>query len=306
MRAMRIPVAAAILLLAQAAAAGAAESLFTLIVDTPSETSALPRPDVLVRGRILNTAGRETGVTVNGVGALVYGSDFAANHVPLGEGGNLLVVSAEDADGRRYRCERRLAAGPASRPVRITAAPESGILPLESTLSIEAAPGVSGLRLSVRGPGGTEELEGAGTGPVQVHISRPGLYFFTLEALSQEGRTASDTTALLAQKPDELDRLIRGKWQAANTALCAGDIEGSLAYFADDTRHAYREIFVGLRDQLPRILEGMQDIELVWAGSGLAKFRIRSHGPGEGPSAAYLYDVYFTNVEGGIWKLYRY
>ena len=53
----------------------------------------------MVKGTILNGEGHEIGVTVNGVVAIVYGDQFAANHVPLQDGSNVITATATDING---------------------------------------------------------------------------------------------------------------------------------------------------------------------------------------------------------------
>ena len=70
-----------------------------LNITYPLTGDTIFRPDVLVIGDIINTSGNETGVTVNGIVATVYGNQFIANHVPLVEGVNTITVTATDTAG---------------------------------------------------------------------------------------------------------------------------------------------------------------------------------------------------------------
>jgi hypothetical protein len=82
--------------------------------------------------------GYETGVTVNGRPAMVYGNQFVANHVPLMEGENEVVVVARDLAGNST--ERRISVlsevtGPY---VTLTMDDDVGISPLDTVLRVES------------------------------------------------------------------------------------------------------------------------------------------------------------------------
>jgi hypothetical protein len=55
----------------------------TLNITSPAEGETVSRPYTMVRGTVTNAAGNETGVTVNGIPAIISGNEFAVNHVPL-------------------------------------------------------------------------------------------------------------------------------------------------------------------------------------------------------------------------------
>jgi len=72
----------------------------TVAITSPSQSNTIYGPDIMVTGTINNTAGNETGVTVNGIVATVYGNQFVANHIPLTEGTNTITVTAKDTTGK--------------------------------------------------------------------------------------------------------------------------------------------------------------------------------------------------------------
>ncbi len=66
---------------------------------SPVNGESVDRPDVMVHGTFVNTSGHETGITVNGMVAMVYGDRFVVNRVPLEQGANTIAVTATDANG---------------------------------------------------------------------------------------------------------------------------------------------------------------------------------------------------------------
>jgi glucodextranase-like protein len=74
---------------------------------------------------------------VNGIIALVYGNQFVANHVPLEEGENTITATAADTDGNTV--EISITVNAETTGDYITADTESGVSPVETTLSIEGS-----------------------------------------------------------------------------------------------------------------------------------------------------------------------
>jgi hypothetical protein len=101
----------------------------------------------------------------------------------------------------------------------------------------------------------------------------------------------------------ELDILLKEKWDGMKNALSGQDIEGGLNYFLDRSKPRYQEGFNIIKDKLPQIINDMQDIELIYAKEGIAKYRInRDHVIG-GTPATITYYVYFMVDQNGIWKI---
>ncbi len=87
-------------------------SSITLRITSPLEGEFIAGPTVMVQGIITNPAGHETGVTVGGVTAQVYGNEFVANHVPLQDGENVLTATATDSEGNAASAAVQILARP--------------------------------------------------------------------------------------------------------------------------------------------------------------------------------------------------
>jgi hypothetical protein len=104
-------------------------SPISLQITSPSDGEWITGPDILVQGTLTNATGNETGVTVNGIMATVYGDHFMANHVPLQEGENTLTATATDIDGNTASASNTVYVETTGDYIRITANPVSGISP---------------------------------------------------------------------------------------------------------------------------------------------------------------------------------
>jgi plastocyanin len=125
--------------LTAAGAGGTATGTASVIVGSPIEIKILYpadgawlyRPDTLVSGTFLNGIGIETGITVNGKVAIVYGNQFAVNHLPLQEGDNTITVTATDGEGSVQEESISVIATLSEHHIELAAAIEAGSSPLE-------------------------------------------------------------------------------------------------------------------------------------------------------------------------------
>jgi len=275
---------------------------FVLQIDAPLDQQTIHRPSVLVSGIILNSTGLETGVTVNGMPALKYKEQFMANHVPLVQGQNTITVTATDTAGRAQSTSISVNADTSGQHCISTVLPESGLAPYTGVLKIEAPMVLTRTTVLDYGPEGIK----FGQGPpeqVPLTINLPGLYWFEINATGADGGTYYDEIAVLVYDVDQLDTLLKAKWNAMKARMAAGDVAGAVADFSNATRQKYETIFTSLGDQLPLIAQQMQEIERVDAGEGYAKYRIQREEIIDGQSYSVIYDIYFSPDENGVWKI---
>jgi hypothetical protein len=276
-----------------------------IVVEAPAAGDVIDRPDTLVRGTFTNSSGAETGISVNDVPALVYGNQFAANHVPLMQGENTLRVLATDSQGHKAVCNVTVHADTASQYCRAIVLPEAGLAPYDGELSIKAPVELSTSDLQVIGPGGVV----IGDGPPDLYpltIEQPGLHRLAVEATDSEARLYTDQVAVLVYDPDQLDALLQAKWNAMKSRLAAGDIDGAVDYFGSATSEDYRAIFTALESLMPQVVQDMQAIEMIYARQGFAKYRIKRSEVIQGQTFSITYNVYFSMDENGVWKIDRF
>jgi len=100
----------------------------TLTITSPNNGLTINRPDVMVKGTISNAGGNETGITVNGILAIVLGNQFVANHVPLQEGENTITATATDTAGYTASDSVTVNVEASGNYITITALPGCGTL----------------------------------------------------------------------------------------------------------------------------------------------------------------------------------
>jgi hypothetical protein len=270
----------------------------TLQIKTPKNDDTILRADVRVEGVVTNAMANETGVVVNGVLASVYGDSFVANHVPLLEGANTITAIATDVDGHTARASVVVNGVEGENYLRISAGSESGICPFETVLTLESSLDLAGVSLTHTGPAEVELLS-ISASEYRVKITTEGTYNFTAKVADTTGTLYEDTVTVAVFSREEVDSLLRGKWEGVRLKLAAGDVEGSLAFFSDSAKGDYRELFTALTPVLPEIVQEMSDIELIECTRDAAIYDIRTVRKG----VDYSFQLLFIKDAQGIWKV---
>ncbi len=271
----------------------------TLAIGSPLNGETINKPSVTVKGAVINNTGSETGVTVNGMVAAVYGNQFIANNVPLTEGSNTMTITATDTASNTTTTSINVNGVTTGSYIKLTLNIESGILPLEAILRIDGSFSITASNLSITGPVQPVILSSSAD-EYKIKFIAEGVYYVTASAMDPDNITYQDTIAIVVMNKNQLDMLLKGKWEGMKTALLAGDTEGALVYFIDDSADRYRQAFTSL---------GSSNINLIF--SSITELRINTM---SGPIAQYwalrtesegtfAYPVTFVLDENGLWKI---
>lgn len=88
-------------------------------------------------------------------------------------------------------------------------------------------------------------------------------------------------------------------WDDMKENLTAGKIEDALTHFSEGSQEKYREIFTLLKDELPRIVNEMQDIHLLSIRGDVAEYIVIREENGEEMG----YFIYFIKDKNDNWKI---
>ena len=273
-------------------------SPIAISITSPLDGETISRPDALVQGAIINATGNETGVNVNGIVAMVFGNQFVANHIPLEEGGNTITATATDTDGNTITTSITIHALTTGDYIRITADTESGISPLETTLRIDGSFSFTESSLSYTGPGEVEFLESTSE-EYRVRMTTEGIYYFTVEVTDSQSIAYTDTVSLVVINQEELDTLLRAKWDGMKAALSNGDIGEATNYIAEGVREMYDSNFNLMSSHLANISASLQDIESVRIKDGVAEYVMWAEQEGQ----TYSFYILFVKDSDGIWRI---
>jgi hypothetical protein len=278
----------------------------SLQIISPSDGESIKRPDVMVRGTLVNAAGKEIGITVNGKAAMVYDNHFVANHVPLKEGDNTLDVRATGSFGDAIEETIMVYSENREKYIVLSVDADSGIRPFETRLRINGSLNTLPPAITYTGPGAVIFQESAEDNEYPVRLEQEGIYYFTAEVFDDQGNAYRDTQAVVVMSADELDELLKGKWAGMKTALMAGDIDTALKFHHQRYHAKYTAIYNALGVDLPTLVEQMQDISWIGYTDGTAKYRIHQNHAIGGQVVAVTYYVYFSRGRNGLWQIDRY
>lgn len=279
---------------------GVAPSL-TVTIDSPTDGATITAPDVTVSGSVINSSGAETGVTVNGMVAAVTGSRFIANHVPLQEGSNGIIVTATDANGLTATATKSITVQ-AGNYIRISSTIESGVAPLEVSLRLDGSFSIANPVMTISGPVSATLAPGESGTEFTTKLNVEGTYTVTASAIGPDGKTYTDSVTMLVENRAKIDNLLRNKWKSVNGYLASGNITKALSLFTASSREQYRAIFNELAPILPNILATFGEFRTMDIGDGTARYKLTANEEG----TAYAYDIEFVTEENGLWLLRSY
>jgi plastocyanin len=270
----------------------------------PADGAMINRPDTMVRGTFANPSGKETGITVNGKVAMVYGNEFVVNHLPLEEGSNTITIIATDVDGIARTATATVTAAMPEHYIRISANIEAANAPLETALRIDGTFSIDDSALNYAGPGTIDFLE-TEADAYRVGMVDEGIYYFTAEAI-HDTVTYADTVAIVVVDGSALDALLQQRWADMKAALISGNIEEALQYHHERSQERYSAIYNAIGSDLPTLVSQMQSISLIYCVDGTAKYRIRQDHDINGQIVTITYYVYFIHDEDGLWRIEKY
>ena len=237
----------------------------------------------------------------------MQGGDFAVI-VPLQLGQNILTAVATIGDGIQVQTSITINTEVQQEIIRLTAIPTSGILrpptnTLEITFEAEAyLPNpVSSYSWDFNGDGVAEV-----TGPNPTAIAQyqyPGIYFPRVTVTDDQGNVYTETAVVNIFSFEEMDVLLRAKWEGMKAKLFHKDIPSALDYFIDFSKEVYQQAFGVIMDELPQIVTDMGEIEPILIRNNMAKYRINRLHWIDGVSQTITYYIYFVKDIDGLWRI---
>jgi hypothetical protein len=260
---------------ATAAVTVAVNSVISLHIDFPAPGSIIHGPDVLVTGTVSHAYGYETGVSVNGFTAMVYGNRFVANHVPLDLEENEMLVSAVDGQGNAADVSITVTSDSLEPVLKLTPRDMVGLAPFRTTISIRSVIASEHISLQDTGPAPLLYEQGEDASEWIIQADEPGVY--TIEARENQTGIYSHRVAIVVFDREELDDLLREKWESLQSCLRNNDVEGALGDIAPSRVDDYRRIFNTMTpEKRASMADEMQDIQLIDMAGGSVEYDIRT------------------------------
>ncbi|MBN1664483.1 MAG: fibronectin type III domain-containing protein [Deltaproteobacteria bacterium] len=279
-------------------------SQIAILITTPTNGATINGSSVSVTGTITNAADVETGVTVNGIVAVLSGNQFAVNDVPLTEGQNTITVTATDANGAVATKSITVNASVSGNFIRLSAYPESGTAPLEIVLRINGSFTITNPIITWTGPGDVEQMVSEIPDEYKYRITAEGLCTFTATATGPDGNTYGDKIILTAFSLSHIDNKLKSIWNGMKDALSRQDISAAVSFFASDSQPLYYKLFNGLKSGLTDVVNELNttQINLIEMKNSWATYEILVARNGR----TYSIPLQFIQDANGIWKIRRY
>ena len=272
-----------------------------ITIASPSDGATVIGSNVMVNGTVTNSAGVETGVTVNGtIAAVSSNNEFAANHVPLTEGTNTITVRATDATGTTATKTVTVNAIKANSYIKLRAYPDSGVAPLEVTLRFSGSFSIANPVITPSGPGSVEQLVSENPDEYKYRIATEGFYAFAATVNGPDGNTYTDRISIPVLSLTQIDTLLRTKWAGLQNALTNRDIPTALNLLRPVSRSRYQTMFNLLRDKLPVIVAAHTDLILDSIEGNFAFYELKTLENG----SVFSYRVIFArDPSSGLWLI---
>jgi hypothetical protein len=241
-------------------------------------------------------------VNVNGHLAEVQGSDFSVI-IPLQIGQNTITATATRPDGLQGHAQITINTETQQEFIRLTATPMSSVLDQTGILSVtfetEAylVNPIASYSWDFNGDG-TPEITGTDA-TVVFQFQFPGLYFPRVTVTDNQGNTYTETTLVNVLFREEMDALLRSKWEGMKGALSQGDIEGAISYFDDFTKPGFKEHFTVLSPMLAQIVQELNDVQFIGMMKNAIEYDIRTIRNG----IEHSFYLLFVRDKDGLWKI---
>lgn len=270
-----------------------------IISISPASGETILKPEITVTGRVINSTGNETGVTVNGKLADIYGNQFVANSVSLVEGVNTITVTAKDTANNSATTSVTVNAVTTGSYAKLSSNLDSSIAPLTANFSISLSNFTpASYQMDYEGDG---VVDYAGTTFENIsHVyTTEGIFYPKVTVTDNSGNTYSGTIAITVLSKTEMDTLLKGKWEGMKGGLSQSNIEKALTYIAAPSQNMYRYNFELMSSLLPTIAQDMGNITLVKIVANLAEYEMTATQDGQTLS----FYVEFVRDTDGIWKI---
>lgn len=242
-----------------------------------------------------------TGVTVNGVVALVYNGVFVADNVRLGAGPNTITAIATPLGGQGVQAQVTVTSDGDPLILEVSASSTSGLAPLNVTFSYQfgASTPVPQLQVDFDGNGSFDFTTTDPTTPLQHTYTTPGLYVARVQVTDRKGGVFEADVALSVHDVATLDGLLKSLWNGMNAALVNGDIPSALAYLDSGAQKKYGPVWQVLLPHMSEIIASYSPLRGLAVSERVAEYGFNRIVEGE----KRLFFVYFLQNTDGVWRL---
>jgi hypothetical protein len=188
--------------------------------------------------------------------------------------------------------------------VRISAYPSSGTAPRRVSFYVSSSlsNSILGYQMDFDGDGAADY-----SGPLFDNMN----YTYTSDGIFSPQITVTDNagnnyvahTTVMIQSREQLEMLLKAKWDQMRSALMAGHVEAALMHFMPGNRDKYRQIFAAMgQAKINSIFSAIDSIHLADNYGKVASCGALRQETG----GTYSYPLRFVKDSYGIWRIYEF
>ena len=266
---------------------------------------ASPADGATMDGNIVNVTGTfqgalNTGITVNGIPAAIYGNQWAVNNLPLKPGINTLAVTAVTDGGLTITKISSVTSNGMSSLVLNATPVSNDTAPFAVTFRYQflgpAAP--RSLRIDYTGNGNYLSLSDP-TAPLSYSYSAPGVYPVTLILTGGNNQEYQARQLVVIQDPVQMDFLFQGIWGDMQAALVSGNRVAAMNALDGTAQRNYAQTFDMLMPHAKDIFSTFSPLLRSAISGSIGEYAIVR--PENGQQNLFL--IYFVKTQDGIWRL---
>jgi len=219
-------------------------------------------------------------------------------------GQNTITVTVSDVQGKTETKTVTVFVDNTTGHVALSANIRNGVAPLTTSFNVMTETGspIAGYAIDFEGDG-VVDFTGTDFSDIQFTYPSEGIYYPAIHVTDNKGYTYTDTISITVFSKQEIDGILKKRWEDMKVALLRKDVEGAVQCFLEHGRDRHGQIFTLLIDDLPRIVSDMKDIEMIYLENGIAKYRIRRDHIIDGRTVQITYYIYFGRGADGIWRI---
>ena len=268
-------------------------------ITSPANGTTVNGTAVDIQGRWLGPA--NTGITVNGVPAMIHNGSFYANGVPLHSGANTLTATATTPAGGTHSDSITVDSLGQAASYKIELERDSGPADFTAALSVINNTGhaVSLIQADFNNDGIFDDATGNIDDILSYTYTAPGVYTIVVEITEAGGNTVTKMAKVVVQHPTYYEDLFNAIWNGMNNALLDGNVDLAVSYLTESSGDRYRPVFEALLENMPEIIESYSPLQPVTVASDFGEFAVtRQNGDRQ-----QLYLIYFLKDDDGVWRL---
>jgi len=265
-------------------------------IASPSNGATINADSVSVSGTFQGPA--NSGITVNGIAAIVTGSTFIVAAVPLQPGANTLAAVAT-APNRQSATQTVSVTSTGPAPIHVTASIAQGLAPLDVAFTVSNTTGKGLLVVQADFAGSGSFGFFSPDAPLSNRYTTPGTYRAAFNIVDSTGASFRQTVTIVVQDPAQVDQLLQQTWAGFTAALATRDKTQAQQYLNTQAQGRYGPVFDALLPQMPQIVASYSAPQTGLISDALGEYAINRMVSGVNR----IFFIYFVKDVDGIWRI---